>query len=105
KPITTPSQDLTLGRYYLTQNPRGAKDGQRLPLFGDAAEVQFAMAEGSIRAHDRIRIKNPDFRKQTLYGNAEANTIETTPGRVVFNEIWPKQLGFFNRPAGKKQLS
>src|SRR5437868_4219039 len=105
KPITTPSQDITLGCYYLTQNPRGAKDGQRLPLFGDAAEVEFAMAEGSIRAHDRIRIKNPDFGKQTIYGNAEAKTIETTSGRVVFNEIWPKQLGFFNRPAGKKQLS
>src|SRR6059036_2995732 len=71
KPITTPSQDITLGCYYLTQNPRGGKDGQRLPLFG----------------------------------NAEAKTIETTSGRVVFNEIWPKQLGFFNRPAGKKQLS
>src|SRR5216117_1970805 len=105
KPITTPSQDITLGCYYLTQNPRGGKDGQRLPLFGDAAEVEFAMAEGSIRAHDRIRIKNPDIGKQTIYGNAEAKTIETTSGRVVFNEIWPKQLGFFNKPAGKKQLS
>ena len=68
KPITTPSQDITLGCYYLTQNPRGGgKDGQRLPLFADAAEVEFAMAEGSIRAHDRIRIKNPDFGKQTIY--------------------------------------
>src|SRR6266403_605011 len=105
KPITTPSQDITLGCYYLTQNPRGAKDGQRLPLFSEPVEVDFAMAEGTVRAHDRIRIKNPDFGKQTIYGNAEAKTIETTSGRVVFNEIWPKQLGFFNRPAGKKQLS
>ena len=63
------------------------------------------MAEGSVHTHDRIRLKNPDFGKQTIYGNAEARTIETTAGRVIFNEIWPKQLGFFNRPAGKKQLS
>src|SRR5436190_1079741 len=107
KPITTPSQDITLGCYYLTQNPRGGgKDGQqRLPLFADATEVEFAMAEGSIHTHDRIRLKNPDLGKQTIYGNAEARTIETTAGRVIFNEIWPKQLGFFNRPAGKKQLS
>ncbi len=106
KPITTPSQDITLGCYYLTQNPRGVgKDGQRLSLFSDAAEVEFAMAERSIRTHDRIRIKNPDFGQQTIYGNAEAKTIETTAGRVVFNEIWPEQLGFFNKPAGKKQLS
>src|SRR6266516_3296233 len=106
KPITTPSQATTLRCYYLTQNPRGlSNDGQRFPLFADAAEVEFAMAEGSVHAHDRIRIKNPDFGKQSIYGNAEAKTIETTPGRVIFNQIWPRQLGFFNRPAGKKQLS
>src|SRR5206468_3404562 len=100
KPITTPSQDITLGCYYLTQNPRRAagSDGDgRLPLFSDPTEVEFAMAEGSIRTHDRIRIKNPDFGKQTIYGNAEAKIIETTSGRVIFNEIWPKQLGFFNK--------
>src|SRR5207244_7986243 len=73
KPITTPSQDITLGCYYLTQTPRGAgKDGQRLPLFVDAAEAEFAMSEGSIHTHDRIRLKNPDFGRQTIYGNAEA---------------------------------
>src|SRR6266498_3102412 len=106
KPITTPSQDITLGCYYLTQNPRGpSKDGQRFPLFSDAAEVEFAMADGSVRTHERIRIKNPDFGRKTIYGSAEAKTIETTPGRVIFNEIWPSQLGFFNKPAGKKQLS
>ena len=108
KPITTPSQDITLGCYYLTQNPRRAAGGDgdgRLPLFADAAEVEFAMTEGTIRTHDRIRFKNPDFGRQTIYGNTEAKTIETTAGRVVFNEIWPKQLGFFNKPAGKKQLS
>jgi DNA-directed RNA polymerase subunit beta' len=106
KPITTPSQDITLGCYYLTQNPRGqSKDGQRFPLFADAAEVEFAMTDGSVRTHDRIRIKNPDFGRKTIYGSAEAKTIETTSGRVIFNEIWPSQLGFFNKPAGKKQLS
>jgi DNA-directed RNA polymerase subunit beta' len=108
KPITTPSQDITLGCYYLTQNPRRAagSDGEgRLPLFADATEVEFAMAEGSVRTHDRIRIKNPDHGQQTTYGNTEAKVIETTAGRVIFNEIWPKQLGFFNKPAGKKQLS
>jgi DNA-directed RNA polymerase subunit beta' len=106
KPITTPSQDITLGCYYLTQNPRGQnKDGQRFPLFVDAAEVEFATAEGTVHTHDRVRIKNPDFGSKTIYGNAEAKVIETTPGRVIFNQIWPRQLGFFNKPAGKKQLS
>ena len=51
KPITTPSQDLVLGCYYLTQNPRkiaAGKEGDRQPLFADATEVEFAMAEGSV---------------------------------------------------------
>src|ERR1051325_4867717 len=108
KPITTPSQDITLGCYYMTQKPRRAGGGEgdgALPLFADPIEVEFAMADGSIRTHDRIRIKNPDYGQQTIYGNAETKTIETTAGRGIFNQIWPKQLGFFNKPAGKKQLS
>src|ERR1700736_5471936 len=106
KPITTPSQDITLGCYYMTQNPRGAvkKDGH-LPLFAEPVEVEFAMAEGSVKTHDRIRFQNPDRGRQTIFGNADAKTIETTAGRVIFNQIWPKELGFFNKAAGKKQLS
>jgi len=108
KPITTPSQDITLGCYYLTQNPRRAAGGDgeaRLPLFADAIEVEFAMAEGSVKTHDRIRFKNPDFGRDTIYGDKGVRVMETTAGRVIFNQIWPKDIGFFNRAAGKKQLS
>ncbi len=108
KPITTPSQDITLGCYYLTQNPRraaGAAVETRLPLFDNATEVEFAMADGAVKTHDRIRLRNPDFGKETIYGDAETRVIETTAGRVIFNEIWPNKLGFFNKAAGKKQLS
>src|SRR6516225_8800618 len=105
KPITTPSQDIVLGCYYLTQNPRAAKKDGHLPLFADPIEVEFAMAEGTIKTHDRIRFQNPDFGKQTIFGKSDVKTIETTAGRVIFNQIWPKELGFFNKPAGKKQLS
>src|SRR5712671_4281126 len=78
KPITTPSQDITLGCYYMTQNPRGAKKEGHLPLFGDPVEVEFAMAEGTVKTHDRIRFKNPDRGLQTIYGTADLGTIETT---------------------------
>jgi DNA-directed RNA polymerase subunit beta' len=108
KPITTPSQDITLGCYYLTQNPRraaGTEKESRLPLFANATEVEFAMADGKVKTHDRIRYQNPDLGKETIYGNATDHVIETTAGRVVFNAIWPEKLGFFNKAAGKKQLS
>src|SRR6266705_198628 len=105
KPITTPSQDITLGCYYMTQNPRAAKKEGHMPLFADPIEVEFAMSDGTVKTHDRIRFQNPDFGKQTIFGKADVKTIETTAGRVIFNQIWPKELGFFNRPVGKKQLS
>ena len=108
KPITTPSQDLVLGCYYLTQTPRKlavGKEADRVSLFADATEIEFAMAEGSIKVHDRIRFKNPDKGKVTVYGDPDKNVIETTAGRVVFNEIWPQGVGFFNKACGKKQIS
>jgi len=105
KPITTPSQDITLGCYYLTQNPRKTTVEERLPLFADTAEVEFAVAEGKVGIATRIRYVNPDLGRQTFFGNAEAKVIETTAGRVLFNAIWPDGLGFVNKAAGKKQLS
>ncbi|MCX8511929.1 MAG: DNA-directed RNA polymerase subunit beta' [Chthoniobacteraceae bacterium] len=107
KPVTTPSQDIVLGCYYLTQNPRrqGEVEGMRLPLFADAGEVEFALADKSIKVHDRIRFKNPNVGQSTVYGDSATHVIETTVGRVIFNEIWPQEIGFFNKACGKKQIS
>ncbi len=105
RPITTPTQDITLGCSYMTQNPRTPKKDGHLPLFADASEVEFAMAERKVKTHDRILFKNPDRGAQTIFGNSDVNVLETTAGRVIFNQIWPKELGFFNKPASKKQLS
>src|SRR5205823_13694719 len=59
--------------------------------------------------HDWINFLNPDFgtegKHKTVYGDSETKILKTTAGRVIFNQIWPKQLGFFNKAAGKKQLS
>ncbi len=105
KPIMTPTQDITLGCYYLTAEPRRSrKETDRLMLFGDKAEVIFAHTDGALRIHDRIRLKNPDYGHKTTYGNSELKTIETTVGRVIFSEIWPRELGFANFPVGKSKL-
>src|SRR5271169_1532164 len=106
KPITTPSQDIVLGCYYLTQTPRKtAQVGERLRLFSELQEIEFGLAEGAIKIHEKIRFKNPNFGKKTIFGNSEIKVIETTAGRVIFNVIWPEGLGFYNKVAGKKQLS
>ena len=109
RPITTPSQDITLGCYYISQNPlrtaeKGESKKKRLTAFSNADEVDFALSEKSLKTHDWILFKNPDFGLATVFGDATKKFIETTPGRVEFNSIWPKELGFINKPAGKKQL-
>jgi DNA-directed RNA polymerase subunit beta' len=109
RPITTPSQDIILGAYYLTWAPvRTQKDREKqehLPLFENSSEVEFAIASRKVGYHQWIRIRNPNMGKDTVFGDKENKILETTPGRVRFNEIWPAGLGFINRTIGKKQMS
>lgn len=109
RPITTPSQDITLGSYYLTQAPRrlGNQEEEkkhRRQIFGTEDDVLFAHAEGGVKTHEWIFLKNPNIGQETPFGDKEKNLIETTAGRVIFNQIWPKEIGFYNKPASKKQL-
>ncbi|HRU01872.1 MAG TPA: DNA-directed RNA polymerase subunit beta', partial [Victivallales bacterium] len=101
RPITSPTQDITLGVYYLTFKP--AKFGT-IKTFKDYHEVLNALDAGKIRIHEIIRIPNPDFGKDTPWGNKNDKYIETSAGRCIFNEIWDPRLGFFNNVAGKKVL-
>ena len=97
KPIMTPTQDITLGCYYLTANPPEIgkhKQVGRLLLFGSKDEVVFALADGDVKTHTRVRLANPDFGKETHYGDSTKRVIETTVGRVIFSELWPAKLGF-----------
>ena len=104
KPIMTPTQDITLGCYYLTAEPRAKRDKKPLPLFGAKEEVIFAHSDGALKTHDRVMLANPDLGKKTVYGNSEKKVIETTVGRVLFSEIWPDDLGFANKVVGKGAL-
>jgi DNA-directed RNA polymerase subunit beta' len=105
KPIMTPTQDITLGCYYLTAEPRKAKkEGERIKLLGSKSEVIFAYAEHDLKTHDRVRIANPDLGRKTVYGKELDKVIETTVGRVIFSEIWPEEMGFYNKVAGKSNI-
>jgi DNA-directed RNA polymerase subunit beta' len=106
RPIITPTQDITLGCYYLTAEPRTPmpSDPNKLPLFGSKEEALFAYSDGALKTHDRVRLANPDFGRQTVFGDPNKKIIETTVGRVIFSEVWPPELGFYNKAAGKSQL-
>ena len=107
KPIITPTQDITLGCYYLTAEPRVPMpaDVNKLMLFGSKSEVIFACDDGALHTHDRVRMANPDFGQKTEYGDQNSKVIVTTVGRVVFSEIWPEGMGFYNKYVGKPQLT
>ena len=118
KSTMTPAQDIALGIYYLTANSQqdklaarmagkeGLEGHEHLPLFANNNEVHLAEAEGAVNLHSRIRLANPDYGKEgRRYGDAAPKVIETTVGRVIFNEIWPDELGFLNEKVDKGRLS
>jgi DNA-directed RNA polymerase subunit beta' len=100
RPIITPTQDITLGCFYLTAEPRTHTTSNLTMLFGSKTEVIFAASDGAIGTH----LANPDNGKKTEFGDGTKKVIDTTVGRVFFSEIWPEEMGFFNRTAGKKEL-
>lgn len=114
KPVAVPSQDMTLGLYYLMHDPLYIPEehGKKTRIFRDEQEVLTAMtASGSytwyekgvkaddvmnyrrgVRIHELIKLRTPN------------GIIETTPGRVIFNSIVPKELGFQNYSLPKKKM-
>jgi DNA-directed RNA polymerase subunit beta' len=90
EPIAVPSQDMVLGTYYLTKTRPGARgDGK---LFASAQEVIIAYNSKKIDLHARVKVR------------VEKEIIETSVGRVLFNQIVPKAMGYLNELLTKKRL-
>ena len=116
KSVMTPTQDVCLGLYFLTVSSQQDKLAgkiagktdcreEHLPLFNDIADVEFGIAEGAIDYHTRIRYRNPDFgTTDRPHGDTTRHTIETTAGRVIFNNVWPKEMGFWNDKCSKSTI-
>ncbi len=112
KPVTTPSQDITLGIYYLCHENKRLREkfNQTEPLqqlwFNDYFEVLRAYDTNSIQIHDFFNLRNPYYEKDAPWsaGAKKDRFIVTTVGRCIFHEIWPEMMGFWNAPAAKKEL-
>jgi DNA-directed RNA polymerase subunit beta' len=103
-PITLPSQDMVLGLYYLTKGRRsegGAKARGEGMIFYNADEVIIAYNEGVTDLHAWIKVK-ANIRNED--GLLEHKLIETTVGRVIFNQHVPAEVGFINALLTKKNL-
>ncbi|HSH53219.1 MAG TPA: DNA-directed RNA polymerase subunit beta', partial [Bacteroidales bacterium] len=97
-PITVPSQDMVLGLYYITKLRTGVK-GEGLKFYSPQ-EVTIAYNEGAVDLHANIKVKVDDI----IDGKLVNQMIETTVGRVVFNQFVPKEVGFINELLTKKSL-
>ena len=98
-PITVPSQDMVLGLYYMTK-PRNGARGEGM-IFYSTEEVIIAHNEGVIDLHAIIKVKVEDVDEN---GEMFKHIIETTVGRIIFNQSVPKQVGYINQILTKKSL-
>ena len=103
-PITVPSQDMVLGLYYMTKLLKSTKDqkvkGEGLTFYS-SEEVNIAYNEERVDLNAMIKIRAKDFDKS---GNLVYKIIETTVGRVLFNQVVPEKAGFINEVLTKKSL-
>ena len=116
-PIISPSQDIVLGVYYITATRPGEKieelDVADLPIYRDPTEALLAYDTHKIRLHDPVVVRFPGDRyKELVQGQRDpvkkfpANRrLITTVGRLVFNDIVPDGLPFYNCALGKKGCS
>ncbi len=98
KPVTTPTQDMVLGSYYLTlikeDEPGAGK------AFSSFTEAKLAYTHGVIGLHAPIRVIN----EKEIDGKKKRGLIDTTVGRIIFNENIPQDLGFVDRTKPENEL-
>ena len=103
-PIAVPSQDMVLGLYYITKSKKSIKDdvvkGED-GIFYSPKEVIIAYNEGKLDLHAQIKVKTYDLNH---LGEPELKLIETSCGRVIFNEKVPQEVGYINDVLTKKAL-
>ena len=98
-PITVPSQDMVLGLYYITKARPGVK-GEGMSFYGPE-EVIIALNEKAIDIHASIKVRLP---KDKLNPEAGTQMVETTPGRIIVNQLAPIEVPYINEILGKKSL-
>ena len=103
-PITVPSQDMVLGLYYITKMRKSTPEE---PIAGEGSvfyspeEVNIAYNERKVHLNASIKVRTKDLDEN---GNIVTKLIETTVGRVLFNEVVPIEAGYINTVLTKKSL-
>lgn len=103
-PITVPSQDMVLGLYYMTKlrksTPEEVVLGEGLTFYS-VEEVHIAINEGKLELNAGVKVRAKDYNEA---GELVYQIIETTAGRILFNEVVPEVAGYINEVLTKKSL-
>ena len=103
-PIAVPSQDMVLGLYYITKLKKSTDDmnvqGEGMTFYSPE-EVIIAKNEGQLDIHAGIKVRLNDLNEE---GEQVERIIETTTGRVIFNQMVPAEVGYVNEVLTKKAL-
>ena len=98
-PVAVPSQDMVLGIYYLTQERPGAFGEGK--FFKNVNEAILAYDNKAVTLHSRIKVR---LSKKMANGEVISDIVESTVGRLLFNEIIPQDLGFVDRSIPGNEL-
>ncbi len=94
KPIVTPSQDMVLGNYYLTMEKAGKRGEGR--VFKDLNEAITAYERDEVDLHARIALPVKSFKYKIFADKYHDKYLVTTPGKLMFNEIFPDSFQYIN---------
>jgi DNA-directed RNA polymerase subunit beta' len=114
RPLTIPSQDMVLGCYYLTLEKKGLKGEGRIFSSPEEALLALENKEISLQARVKLRFSGRFMNLATYYDDQAVMTcpvtdiknalVDTTPGRIIFNNILPRELPYINGILRKKGL-
>ena len=96
KSVVTPTQDIILGCYYMTQLIEGAKGEGK--IFKDENEAIYAYNVGELDLHAKITVRRSNFEIEgNMDEKEEFGRVETTVGRILFNQCFPQDIGIVDR--------
>ena len=98
KPVTVPTQDMVLGSYYLTLVKDGEKGEGK--VFRDVNEAMMAYQSGVVSLQAKIKVRV----NRMVDGEQKSKIIDTTVGRLIFNESIPQDLGYVDRKDPEKMF-
>jgi DNA-directed RNA polymerase subunit beta' len=110
RPIATPTQDMVLGIYYLTYSEDKPEKQEEIRRFTGAAEALMALDGRRVGLHDWVRVRIPDKEiapedvQKDGDGNGRGPLVDTTVGRIIFNEAFPAEFPYVNHHVKRAEV-